>query len=311
MVVLRRSGVHPISKSQDRETMLNKASSNRVSSEEHITFTTTYSPQFKEITDIIRKRIPMLSQDKKLNQILSKPVRYIAKKSPQSEQHLIPQPLCYMIPCIQVPIRVSFQEVRFYIPSVDEHLRQYSGEIQDQTFIITFLMTCFVLPLILIFVSYGKLMRKLRKVSDTQSRLGSSRKPEKEVTRMVIIMILAFLICWSPYAAFSILVTAHPTIELDPRLSAIPAFFAKTASMYNPLSTCLLQMFHCNDLDLKESNNPTTERVMLNRTNHGSEMHTIAAHISTNNGNRKTEEEQSSCNSFAQLPMSENKICPM
>ncbi|XP_069609931.1 opsin-VA-like [Ranitomeya imitator] len=196
----------------------------------------------------------------------------------------------------------------------------YSGEIQDQTFIITFLMTCFVLPLILIFVSYGKLMRKLRKVSDTQSRLGSSRKPEKEVTRMVIIMILAFLICWSPYAAFSILVTAHPTIELDPRLSAIPAFFAKTASMYNPViyvfmnkqfRRCLLQMFHCNDLDLKESNNPTTERVMLNRTNHGSEMHTIAAHISTNNGNRKTEEEQSSCNSFAQPPMSENKICPM
>lgn len=52
---------------------------------------------------------------------------------------------------------------------------------------------------------------------------------------MVIIMILAFLVCWSPYAAFSILVTAHPTIELDARLSAIPAFFAKTASMYNPV----------------------------------------------------------------------------
>ncbi|CAJ0965350.1 unnamed protein product [Ranitomeya imitator] len=74
----------------DRETMLNKASSNRVSSEEHITFTTTYSPQFKEITDIIRKRIPMLSQDKKLNQILSKPVRYIAKKAPSLNNILSP-----------------------------------------------------------------------------------------------------------------------------------------------------------------------------------------------------------------------------
>ncbi|CAJ0963763.1 unnamed protein product [Ranitomeya imitator] len=74
----------------DRETMLNKASSNRVSSEEHIPFTTTYSPQFKEITDIIRKRIPMLSQDKKLNQILSKPVRYIAKKAPSLNNILSP-----------------------------------------------------------------------------------------------------------------------------------------------------------------------------------------------------------------------------
>ncbi|XP_018424575.1 PREDICTED: opsin-VA-like [Nanorana parkeri] len=191
----------------------------------------------------------------------------------------------------------------------------YSGRLRDQTYIITFLTTCFVLPLMLIFVSYGKLMRKLRKVSDTQGRLGSTRKPEKEVTRMVIIMILAFLICWSPYAAFSILVTAHPTIELDPRLSSIPAFFAKTASMYNPViyvfmnkqfRRCLLQMFHCHDLEARESNNPTSERAALNRN--GGEMQTLAAHITSN---RKTEEEQSSCNSFAQLSISENKVRPM
>lgn len=38
-----------------------------------------------------------------------------------------------------------------------------------------------------------------------------------------------------PYAAFSILVTAYPSIELDPRLAAIPAFFSKTATVYNPI----------------------------------------------------------------------------
>ncbi|KAM5142443.1 opsin-VA-like [Mantella aurantiaca] len=190
----------------------------------------------------------------------------------------------------------------------------YSGRVKDQTYIITFLITCFVLPLMLIFVSYGKLMRKLRKVSDTQGRLGSTRKPEKEVTRMVVIMILAFLICWSPYAAFSILVTANPTIDLDARLSAIPAFFAKTASMYNPIiyvymnkqfRRCLLQMFHCRDLEAKESNNATSERAVLNRN--GGEMQAIATHITSN----RTEEEQSSCNSFAQLAITENKVCPM
>ncbi|XP_068113498.1 opsin-VA-like isoform X2 [Hyperolius riggenbachi] len=191
----------------------------------------------------------------------------------------------------------------------------YSGAVEDHTYIITFLSTCFVLPLMLIFVSYGKLMQKLRKVSDTQGRLGSTRKPEKEVTRMVVIMIVAFLICWTPYAALSILVTVHPTIELDPRLSAIPAFFAKTASMYNPIiyvfmnkqfRRCLLQMFHCNDLEQKESNNPTSERAMLNRN--AGEMQAISAHISST---RRTEEEPSTCNSFAQLPSSENKVCPM
>ncbi|XP_063818081.1 opsin-VA-like [Pseudophryne corroboree] len=194
----------------------------------------------------------------------------------------------------------------------------YSGTLNDQTYIITFLTTCFVLPLMLIFVSYGKVMRKLRKVSDTQSRLGSTRKPEKEVTRMVVIMILAFLICWSPYAAFSILVTANPSIELDPRLSAIPAFFAKTASMYNPViyvfmnkqfRRCLLQMMHCSNLEPKESTNLTSERVVLSHS-HGGEMRAIATNISSNNS-KKTDDEQSSCNSFAQLPISENKVCPM
>lgn len=55
------------------------------------------------------------------------------------------------------------------------------------------------------------------------------------MTRMVVVMIVAFLICWMPYAAFSILVTAYPSIELDPCLAAIPAFFSKTATVYNPV----------------------------------------------------------------------------
>ncbi|KAE8590421.1 hypothetical protein XENTR_v10018059 [Xenopus tropicalis] len=196
----------------------------------------------------------------------------------------------------------------------------YSGEMRDHTYIITFLTTCFVFPLLVIFMSYGKLMRKLRKVSDTQGRLGSTRKPEKEVTRMVVIMILAFLICWTPYAAFSILITAHPTIDLDPRLAAIPAFFAKTASMYNPIiyvymnkqfRRCLYQMFNINDPEAKESNlNPTSERGVLTRNNNGGEMLAIATHI-TSSAVTNREEEKSSSNSFAHIPVSDNKVCPM
>ncbi|XP_069467511.1 vertebrate ancient opsin-like [Ambystoma mexicanum] len=198
----------------------------------------------------------------------------------------------------------------------------YSGEYNDHTYIITFFTTCFILPLMVIFISYGKLMRKLRKVSDTQSRSGSTRKPEREVTRMVVIMILAFLICWSPYATFSILATACPSIHLDPRLASIPAFFAKTASVYNPIiyvfmnkqfRRCLLLMFHYSVTEGPESNvNQTSERAMLNRETQGGEMHTIDAHIThTNMNSRKSDDEQSSCNSFAPLPVADNKVCPM
>lgn len=52
---------------------------------------------------------------------------------------------------------------------------------------------------------------------------------------MVVVMIVAYLVGWTPYAAFSIIVTACPTIYLDPRLAAAPAFFSKTAAVYNPV----------------------------------------------------------------------------
>ncbi|KAF4790231.1 Pinopsin [Turdus rufiventris] len=111
----------------------------------------------------------------------------------------------------------------------------YSGAYADRTYIITFFTTCFIVPLLVILVSYGKLVQKLKKVSDAQGRLGTTRRPERQVTRMVVFMIIAFLICWMPYAAFSVLVTAYPSIELDPCLAAIPAFFSKTATVYNPI----------------------------------------------------------------------------
>ncbi|XP_056207118.1 opsin-VA-like [Falco biarmicus] len=188
----------------------------------------------------------------------------------------------------------------------------YSGAYTDRTYIIAFFTTCFIVPLFVILVSYGKL---LRKVSDTQGRLGTTRKPERQVTRMVVVMIIAFLICWMPYAAFSILVTAYPYIELDPCLAAIPAFFSKTATVYNPIiyvfmnkqfRKCLIQMFSCSAIETVESNmNPTSERAMLTQDKRGSEMSTMA--VCSTISKRKNGDE---CLSFAPLAASENKICP-
>ncbi|NXU90621.1 OPSO protein, partial [Xiphorhynchus elegans] len=114
-------------------------------------------------------------------------------------------------------------------------LNWYSGAHADHMYIIVFFTTCFVVPLLVILGSYGKLVWKLKKVSETQGRLGTTRRPERQVTRMVVVMITAFLICWMPYAALSILITADPSIDLDPCLAAIPAFFSKTATVYNPI----------------------------------------------------------------------------
>ncbi|XP_072095476.1 vertebrate ancient long opsin a [Mobula birostris] len=191
----------------------------------------------------------------------------------------------------------------------------YSGEFNDHTYIIALFTTCFIMPLLVIFVSYGKLLRKLRKVSSTQGRLGAARKPEKQVTRMVIVMILAFLFCWSPYAAFSITVTACPAIELDPRLAAIPAFFSKTATVYNPViyvfmnkqfRQCVLQMFSLSESDT----NPTADHRKQGGNNNESKMSTVAR-VKTSYANTTKQEECSKRDTFAQLLSPENEVCPV
>ena len=44
-------------------------------------------------------------------------------------------------------------------------LNRYSTNMIDHSYIMTFFATCFILPLGVIFFCYGKLLRKLRKVS--------------------------------------------------------------------------------------------------------------------------------------------------
>ncbi|XP_077468936.1 vertebrate ancient long opsin a isoform X1 [Stigmatopora argus] len=195
----------------------------------------------------------------------------------------------------------------------------YSSNITDHSYIITFFSTCFILPLGLIFFCYGKLLRKLRKVS--HGRLANARKPERQVTRMVVVMIIAFMVAWTPYAVFAILVTIHPTIEIDARLASIPAFFSKTAAVYNPIiyvfmnrqfRKCIIQLF-TGIVAIPESNmNQTTERPGTTVDSQTGEMAAIAARIPIGDTTLpRSEDSPTDCGSFAQLPIPENKVCPM
>ncbi|XP_065118698.2 vertebrate ancient long opsin b [Paramisgurnus dabryanus] len=207
----------------------------------------------------------------------------------------------------------------------------YSTDYYDHTYIITFFTTCFIIPLGVIIISYGKLMQKLKKVSNTHGRLGNARKPDREVARMVIVMIIAFMVGWTPYAAFSIIVTAYPTIHIDPRMGSIPAFFSKTAAVYNPViyvfmnkqfRKCLMQMFKGNDTNLDSTNlNQTSDKGAITATvdTHLVEMSTIAARVPMSLCNLEKSEDdeevekpdQSGNGGPKQLPISENRVCPL
>lgn len=52
---------------------------------------------------------------------------------------------------------------------------------------------------------------------------------------MVVVMILAYCVCWGPYTAFACFAAANPGYAFHPLAAALPAFFAKSATIYNPI----------------------------------------------------------------------------
>nr|BBA68524.1 pinopsin [Protopterus dolloi] len=145
----------------------------------------------------------------------------------------------------------------------------YTGGTNNNTYIMALFVTCFVMPLSMILFSYASLLVTLRAVAAQQKESETTQRAEREVTRMVIAMVMAFLICWLPYASFAVVVATNKDIVLHPTLASMPSYFSKTATVYNPIiyvfmnkqfRNCLLTMMCCgqNPFATEEETSATT-----------------------------------------------------
>uniref|UniRef100_A0A4W3K091 Pinopsin-like n=1 Tax=Callorhinchus milii TaxID=7868 RepID=A0A4W3K091_CALMI len=91
------------------------------------------------------------------------------------------------------------------------------------------------------FVSVALQVAKQQKESETTQRA------EREVTRMVVMMVGAFLVCWLPYTSFAMVVAINKDIVIHPTLASMPSYFSKTATVYNPVIYIFMnkQFRHC------------------------------------------------------------------
>uniref|UniRef100_A0A8D2LKB7 G-protein coupled receptors family 1 profile domain-containing protein n=1 Tax=Varanus komodoensis TaxID=61221 RepID=A0A8D2LKB7_VARKO len=105
---------------------------------------------------------------------------------------------------------------------------------------------CFLAPLTIILLSYGKLIGTLRKVTETRTRT----RAESQVTKTAIIMILAFLLSWMPYAAFALTKVVKPEVIMDPQVQSIPMYMAKTGTIYNPVVYISLNKQFCHTIEI-------------------------------------------------------------
>ncbi|KAG7228118.1 hypothetical protein INR49_013401, partial [Caranx melampygus] len=78
-----------------------------------------------------------------------------------------------------------------------------------------------------------------------QQESETTQRAEREVTRMVIVMVISFLVCWVPYATVAWYIFANQGTEFGPVFMTAPAFFAKSAALYNPVIYILLNRQAC------------------------------------------------------------------
>uniref|UniRef100_A0A8C4YH63 G-protein coupled receptors family 1 profile domain-containing protein n=1 Tax=Gopherus evgoodei TaxID=1825980 RepID=A0A8C4YH63_9SAUR len=100
-----------------------------------------------------------------------------------------------------------------------------------QSYMIVLMITCCFIPLSVIILCYLQVWM----VAAQQKESESTQKAEKEVSRMVVVMIIAYIFCWGPYTFFACFAAANPGYAFHPLAAALPAYFAKSATIYNPI----------------------------------------------------------------------------
>ncbi|KAF4114720.1 opsin-1, short-wave-sensitive 1 [Onychostoma macrolepis] len=110
-----------------------------------------------------------------------------------------------------------------------------SEEYNSESYTYFLLVTCFIMPMTIIIFSYSQLLGALRAVAAQQAESASTQKAEKEVSRMVVVMVGSFIVCYGPYAITAMWFANADESNKDYRMVAIPALFSKSSCVYNPL----------------------------------------------------------------------------
>lgn len=66
-------------------------------------------------------------------------------------------------------------------------------------------------------------------------RVGRKNRSENKVTFMVGVMIIAFMVAWTPYSIFSLIKQFGDPDSISPAMAVLPSLFAKSSICYNPI----------------------------------------------------------------------------
>uniref|UniRef100_A0A8C1KR81 Rhodopsin n=1 Tax=Cyprinus carpio TaxID=7962 RepID=A0A8C1KR81_CYPCA len=144
-------------------------------------------------------------------------------------------------------------------------------EYNNESYVIYMFVCHFILPVTIIFFTYGRLVCTVKAAAAQQQDSASTQKAEREVTKMVILMVLGFLVAWTPYATVAAWIFFNKGSAFSAQFMAIPAFFSKSSSIFNPIiyvllnkqfRSCMLTTLFCgkNPLGDEESSTVSTSK---------------------------------------------------
>ena len=82
---------------------------------------------------------------------------------------------------------------------------------------------------------------QLRSIEDLQTmQIVKILRYEKKVAAMFLLMIVSFLLCWTPYAVVSMMEAFGRQRVVSPVVAIVPSFLAKSSTAYNPLIYILM-----------------------------------------------------------------------
>lgn len=118
----------------------------------------------------------------------------------------------------------------------------YANTAANNAFIICLFIFFFFIPICVVIFCFSSIYLEVRKLAiGAVQRWGQSSGSTQETVRakaktirMSLVMVLAFIIAWAPYAVVS-LHSSFIANDLPPALTTLPAMFAKLSTFYNPI----------------------------------------------------------------------------
>ncbi|GFY41587.1 visual pigment-like receptor peropsin [Trichonephila inaurata madagascariensis] len=103
-----------------------------------------------------------------------------------------------------------------------------------KSFILVYFVLGFMVPLVIISVCYFAIARRLRRNAKQRGVIHDQWTNERSITLMSLVLIIAFLVAWTPYAVLCLwTIFSHPS-TVPPFLTLIPPLFAKASTVFNP-----------------------------------------------------------------------------